>query len=64
MEYPERPKQLCLQLTVTLGLDVSTNQPNFIVGGIVLQLCGLVMGLFLKILGMVEVISTNNYLLS
>ena len=30
MENPKRPKELCIQLPVALGLDIFAVQPNFL----------------------------------
>ena len=38
MEHPKWPKKLCLQLPVTLDLDLFDDQPNFLAKGIVLRL--------------------------
>ena len=64
MEHLERLKKLCFQLTVLLDLDVFTIQPNFLVEDITPRLDPIILSLFLKFLGMVEVFLANNYQLS
>ena len=64
MEYPERPKKLCLQLPVTLSLDIFAVQPNFLAGGVAPRFYFLIMSALLKFLSMVEIFSANNYQLS
>ena len=64
MEDSEWPKELCLQLPVSFGLDVFAIQPKFITGGIAPRLDAFIVGPFLEFLGMVEVLSTNDYQLS
>ena len=64
MEHPEQSKELCLQLLVTLGLDVLTVQPYFVTEGIASRLNAFVMGLLLKFLGMVEVFLAKKHYLS
>ena len=54
-------KELCLQLSFTLGLDVFAVQPNFLTRSIALKFYSLIMNLFLEFLGMVEVYLANNY---
>ena len=61
MEYPERPKKLCLQFAITLGFDVFAIQPNFVTGGIASRLNTFVVGPLLKFLSMVEVFLANNH---
>ena len=64
MKHSERPKQLCLQLSFMHGLNIFAIQPNFLAGGIVLKFDSIILGLFLKFLGMVEDLVTFNYQLS
>ena len=61
MEHLERPKELCLQLAVTLGLDVFAIQLYFVTGGIASRLNALIVGPLLKFLSMVEIFSTNDH---
>ena len=61
MEHPERSKELCLQLPVTLGLDIFAIQSYFVIGDIASRLNAFVVGLLLKFLGMVEVLSANKH---
>ena len=61
MEHPEQPKKLCLQLPVIFGLDVFIVQPNFLAGGIASKFDPLIVNLFLKFLGIVEVFLANNH---
>ena len=61
MEDSERPKKLCLQLPVAFSLDIFAFQPNFLAGGIAPRFDSLIVSLFLKFLGMVEVFSANNH---
>ena len=61
MEYPERPKELCLQLPVAFGLDIFAVQPNFIAGGIAPRFDSLIMTSFLKFLSIVEIFPANNH---
>ena len=64
MEHSKRPKELCFQLPVTLGLDVFAIQPNFLARGVASRFDSLIVSLFLKFLGMVEIFSANNHQLS
>ena len=64
MEHPKWLKQLCLQLPVVFGLNIFAVQPNFLAGGVAPRLNSLVMSLFLKFWGMVEIFLANNYQLS
>ena len=61
IEYPERLKKLCLQLTILLGLDVFAIQPNLFTIIIALRLDSFIVSLFLKFLGMAGVFLANNY---
>ena len=61
MEYSERPKKLCLQLLVTLGLNIFAIQPNFLARGIASGFDSFIVSPFLKFLGMVEIFSANNH---
>ena len=61
IEYPERPKKLCFQLLVTFGLDIFAVQPNFFARGVAPRLGSLIVSLFLKFLGMMEVFPANNH---
>ena len=61
MEHLERPKELCFQLPVMLSFDVFAIQPNFLVGGVASRFDFLIVSLFLKFLGMVEIFSANNH---
>ena len=61
MEDLEWPKKLCLQLLILFNLNVFAIQPNIITGGIASRLDAFIVGPFLKFLGMVEVLSTNNH---
>ena len=47
IEHPERAKELCLQLSVTFGLDIFTVQPNFLAGGVVPRFDSFIVSLFL-----------------
>ena len=64
MEHSERPKELCFQLPVTLGLHIFVVQPNFLAGGIALGFDSFIVSPLLKFLGMVEIFSANNHQLS
>ena len=64
MEHLERPKELCLQLAVLLGIDELAIQPNLLTGDIALRLDSLIVGSFLEFLGMVEIFATYNHQLS
>ena len=64
MEHSERPKELCLQLPVALGLDIFAVQPNFLAGKITLGFDSFIVSPFLQFLGMVEIFSLNNHQLS
>ena len=64
IEHSERPKELCFQLPVTLGLDVFAIQSNFLAGGVASRFDSFIMGSFLKFLGMMEIFSANNHQLS
>ena len=55
IEYSDRPKELCLQLPVALGLDIFAVQPNFLAGGIALGFDSFIVSPFLKFLGMVKI---------
>ena len=61
IEHPKRPKELCLQLSVAFGLDIFAIQPNFLARGVALRLDSLIMSLFLKFLGMIEVFPAKNH---
>ena len=61
MEYSEQPKKLCLQLPVTLALDVFAVEPNFLARSIVSRFDSLIVNLLLKFLGMMEVFPANNH---
>ena len=61
MEDSERPKKFCFQLPFALILDILAVQPNFLVGSIVLGFDSLIVSLFLKFLGMVEIFSANDH---
>ena len=63
-ENLERPKKLCLQLPVALGLDILAIQPNFLTGSVALRFDSLIVSLFLQFLGMVEIFLANNHQLS
>ena len=64
MEHLEWPKKLCLQLAVPLDLDELAIQLNLLAGGVALRLDFLIVGSFLKFLGMVEVLETYDHQLS
>ena len=64
MEHLERPKEFCLQLPIAFGLDIFAVQLNFLTGDVASRLHSLIMSLFLKFLGMVEIFPTNNHQLS
>ncbi len=55
-------KELGLKLAILFGFNVFAIQPNFITKNIALGLHNFVIGLFLKLLSMVEVISIYNHL--
>ena len=61
MENPERPKELCLQLPVMLGLDIFAVQSNFFARGVAPRFDSLIMSSFLQFLGMVEIFLANNH---
>ena len=61
MKDSERPKELCLQLPVTFGLDIFAVQPNFFAGGVAPRFDSFIVSSFLKFLGMVEVFLANNH---
>ena len=56
MQNLKRSEELCLQLPVSFGLDIFAIQPNFITSGIAPRLHAFIVSLFLKFLGMVEVL--------
>ena len=60
MEHPERPKKLYLQLPVMLCLDVFAVQPNFFARSVAPRLNSFIMSLFLKFLGIMEVLIIHN----
>ena len=64
MEHPEWPKKLCLQLLVTLDLDIFAVQLYFVIGGIAFRLNAFIMGSLLKFLSVVKVFLSNNNQLS
>ena len=64
VEHLERPKELCLQLPVTLGLNILAVQPNFLTGNVILGFDFLIVSSFLKLLGMVKIFLAHNYQLS
>ena len=64
MKHPGKPKKLGLQLAIPLGLNVLTIQPNFLARGIAPRFNLFFVSLFLKVLGMIEVLITHNYQLS
>ena len=61
MEHLERPKKLCLQLSIMLSLNIFVVQPNVLARDVALRLDFFIISLFLKLLGMVEVLATHNY---
>ena len=61
MEHLEWPKELCFQLAVPLGLDELAIKPNLFVGGVASWLDSLIVGLFLELLGIVEIFATYNH---
>ena len=61
VEHSERPKELCLQLAISLGLEELAIQPNFIAEGVALRLDSLIVGSFLELLDMVEIFATYNH---
>ena len=61
IEHSKRPKELCLQLLVALGLDIFAVQPNFLAGEVALGFDSFIVSLFLKFLGMVEILLANNH---
>ena len=64
MEHLEWPKELCFQLLVMLDLDILAVQPNFLARGVASRFDFLIVSLFLKFLGIVEIFSANNHQLS
>ena len=61
MENSKRPKELCLQISFAFGLNIFAVQPDFFAGGVAPRFDSLIVSLFLKFLGMVEVFSANNH---
>ena len=61
MKHLEQPKELCLQLPVPFGLDIFAVQPNFLVKCVTPRLDSLILSLFLRFLGMVEIFPANNH---
>ena len=61
MEHLERPKELRFQLLVPLSLDILAVQPNFLARGVALRFDSLIISLFLKFLGMIEIFLANNH---
>ena len=61
MEDLKKSKKLYFQLLVFFNLDIFSIQPNFIARGIACRLDAFIIGLFLKILSIVEIFSINNY---
>ena len=64
MEHLKRLKEICFQLTVPLGLDILATQTNLLTRGVVLRLDSLIVGLFLKFLGIVKVLVIYDHQLS
>ena len=61
MEHLKRPQKRSLQLAVPLGVEVFIIQPNLLINDIASRFDSLIVGSFLKFLGMVEVLTTYNY---
>ena len=61
MEHLEQSKELCFQLPILFGLNVFAIQLYFIIGKIAFKLNVLIMRLFLKFLGMIEVFLVKNH---
>ena len=59
MENSKRTKEFGFQLSISFGFDVFTIQPNFVIRNIASRLCASIMGLFLKFLGVIEVLTIN-----
>ena len=64
MENSERSKELGLKLQIAFGFDVFAIQPNFVTEGIAFRLDIFIVSLLLKLLTMVEDLSTNDHQIS
>lgn len=64
MKQPKWLKKLYFQFLVTFGLNVFGIQPNFIAESVAFGLNALLISLFLKFLGIVEIFAAKNYQLS
>ncbi len=64
MQYPKRSKEFSIEFPIPLGFDVFAIQPNFVARGIASRLCILVVISLLKLLCMLEVLSTDSHQLS
>ena len=61
MEHSERPKELGLQLAVSLGLNILAIESNLFADSVTPRLDSLIVNLFLKFLSMMEIHATYNY---
>ena len=57
----ERPKEFGFQFPILFGFDVFAIQPNLITGGIAFRLDAFIVGLFLKLLSMLEFFTANDH---
>ena len=61
MENSKKTKEFDFQLSIFFGFDIFTVQPNLIIKSIASRLCASIMGLLLKVLGMMEVLTVNQH---
>ena len=64
VQHSKKTERLSFQLTIPLSFKMHATQPNFVAGGVVLELDTFVVGLFLRLLYMVEVLLANGHQLS
>ena len=57
----KKSEELGLKFAILFGLDIFAIQPNFVARSVALELYSLVVGLFLKLLSMVEVVPTHSH---
>ena len=61
MQYSKRSEELGLKFPIPFGLDVFVIESNFVTRGVAVGLYSLVVGLFLKLLSIVKVLSIHNH---
>ncbi len=64
MQYPKRSKEFSLEFSIPLGFDIFAIKPNFVAQGIAFRLHIFDIILLMKLLCMLEVLSTYSHQLS